>query len=174
MKIFLIAGKAKSGKGEVAKLIKEYYIYKLESCAITGFSKYLKNFALELTDWDGTEATKPRKFLQDIGNEVRSIDPKFLISNMIQDINVYEKHVQNLVIDDVRMPDEIEDFKENFDEVYAIYVENQFSQSPLSLDEQSHITETALEEYHDFDYVIANDDMSALKDKVFKYLDGLQ
>ena len=72
------------------------------------------------------------------------------------------------------MPDEIEDFKENFDEVYAIYVENQFSQSPLSLEEQSHITETALEDYHDFDYVIANDDMSALKDKVFKYLDGLQ
>jgi len=42
MRIFLVAGKAGSGKGEVAKLIKEYYIYKLESCIITEYSKYLK------------------------------------------------------------------------------------------------------------------------------------
>ena len=43
MRIFLIAGKAGSGKNEVAKLIKEYYIYKLEECAITSYSKYIKN-----------------------------------------------------------------------------------------------------------------------------------
>ena len=41
MRIFLIGGKSGSGKGEVAKIIKEYYIYKLETCAITEYSKYL-------------------------------------------------------------------------------------------------------------------------------------
>ena len=40
--------------------------------------------------------------------------------------------------------------------------------------EQSHITETALEDYEEFDYVIANDDINTLKDKVFKYLEGLK
>ena len=174
MRIFLVAGKAGSGKGEVAKLIKEYYIYKLESCVVTEFSKYLKGFAKELTDWDGNPNTKPRSYLQELGDKIRNVDSKYFINNMIDDLRIYESVVQNVVISDVRMPDEIEDIKLNYDNVYAIYVENQFSPSKLSIEEQSHITETALENYEDFDYILANDEMSSLKDKVFKYLEGIK
>lgn len=174
MRIFLVAGSAGSGKGEVAKFIKEYYIYKLENCAITEYSKYLKQFAKELTDWDGNPNTKPRKYLQELGDIVRSIDSKFLINNMISDLKVYEKLVNNIVIADVRMPEEIEDIKLNYDNVYAIYVVNQHSKSNLTLEEQMHITETALEDYNEFDYVIANDDINNLKDKVFKYLERIE
>jgi len=174
MRIFLVAGKAGSGKGEVAKLIKEYYIYKLESCVVTEFSKYLKGFAKELTDWDGNPNTKPRSYLQELGDKIRSVDSKYFINNMIDDLRIYESVVQNVIISDVRMPDEIEDIKLNYDNVYAIYVENQFSPSKLSIEEQSHITETALENYEDFDYILANDEMSSLKDKVFKYLEGIK
>lgn len=174
MRIFLVAGNAGSGKGEVAKLIKEYYIYKLETCAITEYSKYLKQFAKELTDWDGNPNNKPRKYLQDLGDIVRGLDDKFLINNMINDLKVYEKLVDNVVISDVRMPHEIEDIKLNYDKVYAIYVVNQHSKSTLTLEEQAHITETALEDYNEFDYIIANDDLKELKDKVFKYLEGIE
>jgi len=174
MRIFLVAGSAGSGKGEVAKLIKEYYIYKLESCVITEYSKYIKKFAQELTDWDGNPNNKPRKYLQELGDKIRGIDNKFFINNMLNDLRVYETLTDNLVIADVRMPDEIEDIKLNYDNVSAIYVVNQFAQSNLTLEEQSHITETALEDYEEFDYVIANDDINTLKDKVFKYLEGLK
>ena len=174
MRIFLIGGKAGSGKGEVAKLIKEFYIYKLESCAITEYSKYLKTFAKELTDWDGNANTKPRKYLQELGDKIRKIDRKFFINHMLDDLKVYQQVVENLVICDVRFPEEIEDIKLNHNEVYAIYVENQFEASKLSIDEQTHISETALETYNEFDYIIANDTMDSLKDKVFKYLDGIK
>ncbi len=174
MRIFLIAGKAGSGKNVVAKLIKEYYVYKLEECAITSYSKYIKNFALELTDWDGNENTKPREFMQNLGDEMRKIDPDFLVSNMIKDITIYQKHVENLVISDVRMPNEIDMIKTAFDNVYAIYVVNQFSESKLTLKQQAHITENALEGYNDFDYVIANDELDKLKEKVFKILDEVK
>ena len=174
MRIFLVAGSAGSGKGEVAKLIKEYYIYKLESCVITEYSKYLKKFAQELTDWDGNPNTKPRKYLQELGDKIRGIDNKYFINNMLDDLRIYETLTDNLVVADVRMPDEIEDIKLNYDNVYAIYVVNQFGQSNLTLEEQSHITETALEDYEEFDYVLANDDKDALKDKVFKYLEGIK
>ena len=174
MRIFLVAGKAGSGKGEVAKLIKEYYIYKLESCVITEYSKYLKNFAKELTEWDGNNNTKPRKYLQDLGDKIRKIDDKYFIRNMLDDLKIYETLVNNVVISDVRFPSEIEDIKLNYDNVYAIYVENQFSPSKLSIEEQSHITETALESYEEFDYILANDEINVLKDKVFKYLEGLK
>ena len=175
MKIFLVAGKAGSGKGEVAKLIKEYYIYKLENCVITEYSKYLKNFAQELSDWDGNENTKPRKYLQELGDKIRAVDSKFFVKNMLNDIRVYETLTDVLVIGGVRFPEEIEDIKINYDkDVYAIYVENQFSQSNLTIEEQAHPTETALEGYNEFDYILANDTKESLKDKVFKFLEGLE
>lgn len=174
MRVFLVAGKAGSGKGEVAKLIKEYYIYKLESCVITEYSKYLKNFVKELTDWDGSSSNKPRKALQEYGDKIRAVDEKYFINNMIDDLKVFETLVDNVVIADVRFPGEIEDIKLNFDEVYSIYVENQFSESTLTIEEQSHKTETALETYEEFDYILANDKIDVLKDKVFKYLEGIK
>lgn len=174
MKIFLVGGKAGSGKSEVAKYIKEYYIYKIESCVITEYSKYLKRFAIELTDWDGNSNTKPRTYLQELGDKIRNLNSKYFINNMIEDLRIYKTLTENVVVSDVRYPDEIEDIKLNFDDVYAIYVENQFSKSNLTLEEQSHRSETALEDYPEFDYVLANDKMEDLKDKVFKFLEGLE
>ncbi len=174
MKIFLIAGKAESGKGEVAKLIKEYYIYKLENCVITEYSKYLKSFAQELTDWDGNVNTKPRAYLQELGDKVRQIDNKFLTNRMLEDLKVYASLADVVVISGVRLPEEIEEIKLNYDNVYTICVENQFSQSNLSIAEQTHITETALDDYAEFDYILVNDTKEKLKEKVFKFLDGIE
>jgi len=174
MRIFLVAGKAGSGKGEVARLIKEYYIYKLESCVITEYSKYLKSFVKETTDWDGNPNTKPRKELQELGTKIREIDNKYFVNNMLDDLKIYQEITQNVVVSDVRLPEEIEDIKLNYDNVYSIYVENQFAPSKLTLEEQMHFTETALEDYNEFDYILANDELEVLKEKVFKYLDGIK
>lgn len=174
MRIFLIAGKAGSGKNVVAKLIKEYYVYKLEECAITSYSKYIKNFALELTDWDGTDIKKPRDFMQQLGDKMRAEDPDFLVNAMLKDIIIYQKYVENLVISDVRMPNEIDNIKNAFDNVYSFYVVNQFGSSKLSIEQQAHTTETALEDYQDFDYIIANDELDKLKEKVFAILDKVK
>lgn len=175
MKIFLVGGKSGSGKSEVAKLIKEYYIYKLEESVITSFSKYLKMYATELTEWDGNPVTKPREYLQNIGDVVRTIDKRFLTGRLVEDIMVYQKYVENIIIADVRYPQEIDELSLSFDNVYSIRVENQFRESKLTLKEQSHPSETSLETYQDFDVTIINDsDVNALKDKVFKFLEGLE
>lgn len=175
MRIFIVGGKSGSGKGEVAKLIKEYYIYKIEESVITSFSKYLKMYATELTDWDGNPSTKPRGYLQTLGDTVRGYDNNFLINRIKEDINIYSKFVNNVIISDARMPEEIDEIAVSFDNVYSIYVDNQFRASTLSLTEQMHKTETALEEYTDFDLYISNDsDINSLKSKVFKFLDGVE
>ena len=112
--------------------------------------------------------------MQELGDKIRRLDNRYFTNNMLEDLGVYEELVQNIVVSDVRMPEEIEEIKLNYDEVYAIYVENQFSQSKLSIEEQSHITETALENYGEFDYVLANDTRESLKEKVFNYLEGIK
>ena len=158
MKIFVVGGKSGSGKNEVAKMIEEFYTYKLKKCVVTEFSKYIKLFAKELTDWDGVSQNKPRRFLQNFGAKVRS----------------YEDLVDVVIISDARMPLEFEEMKENYDDVTSILVINQFAPSKLSLEEQSDITERALETYDEFDYIIANDELDKTKEKVFKILEGLE
>ena len=174
MKVYLIAGKAGSGKSEVAKYIKEYFIYQKEETVITEYSKYIKMFAKELTDWDGSNNNKPRKFLQDFGSYIRNEmgEKKFFVNRMLEDLDIYTNYVDVVVISDVRYPAEIEGIKEQYPAAISIYVVNQFGQSKLSIEEQMHPSELALEDYADFDYTIANDDEKTLKDKVFKILEG--
>lgn len=173
MEIYLVAGKSGSGKGEVAKIIKDYYDSIGKKAIITEFSKYLKMYAKEILGWKETEA-KPRKFLQDLGVTIReNMDmPKFLINRMIEDIKVYELYFDVVIISDVRLPIEIEEMKETFDNVYSMYVVNQFEPSKLSLEEQMHITETALENYNNFDITIANDNINALDNKVVRFIES--
>ena len=176
MKIFIVGGKAGSGKGEVSRFIKEFYIYKLESCVITQYSKYLKNFAQEMTEWDGVNENKPRDFLQAFGTVIRNDDKYFFTRRMSEDINIYAlNNIDVVVISDARLPIEIEEIKKEYPNVYSIYVENQFSPSTLTLTQQAHITETALEGYEKIDYTIANDgNLDELKNKVFKILEGIE
>ena len=42
---------------------------RLNNTVITGLSKYIKLFALELTDWDRRDFNKPRTYLQDMGDK---------------------------------------------------------------------------------------------------------
>ncbi len=174
MKIFVIGGKSGCGKNEVAKIIKEFYTYKLKQSVITDFSKYIKLFAKELTDWDGVSQKKPREFLQSFGAKVRAYDERLLTKRMIEDIALYENLVDVVIISDARMPLEFEEMKENFDDVTSILVINQFSPSKLTLEEQSDITERALESYDGFDYIIANDEIQKTHDKVFKLLEEIE
>ena len=175
MKIFLVAGKSGSGKGEVAKIIESYYLSIGKKTIITSFSKYIKTYAKEIIKWDGKEP-KPRKFLQDLGVTIReNMDmPLFFVNRMIEDIRVYNMYFDTVIIDDVRLPIEIDELKKTFKEVYAIYVVNQFAPSKLTIEEQMHITETALENYSNFDMTIVNDNIEILDDRVINYVKGVE
>ena len=74
MRLFLVCGKAGSGKNEVAEIIKN----NLNNTIVTAFSKYIKLFALELTDWDGNDNDKPRAYLQYMGDVLRGVDINFM------------------------------------------------------------------------------------------------
>lgn len=175
MKIFLVAGRSGSGKGEVARIIKEYYLEKGKKPVITEFSKYLKLYAKEVLDWNG-ENPKPRKFLQDLGVTIReNMDmPLFLVNRMIDDIKIYELYTDIVIISDVRLPIEIDEFKKKFDKCYSMYVVNQFEVSKLTIEEQMHETETALENYSNFDITITNDNLNVLDNRVINYLEGIE
>lgn len=172
MQVFLIAGKSGSGKDEVAKIIQEYYKENNKKAVITGFSKYIKLFAMEILDWNGN-SPKPRKFLQDFGELARENNERIFINRMIEDLKLYENYCDIVVISDVRLIKEIEVLKEAANNVYTIYILADKSKNDLTSDEQNHITETELDNYDNFDYTIKNNFDETLKENVCKILEGM-
>ena len=172
MQIFLIAGKSGSGKDELAKIIKNYYEKDNKKVVITGFSKYIKLFAMEILDWDGKNP-KPRKFLQDFGEDARNKNERIFINRMVEDIKLYQKYCDALVIADGRLIKEIEVLKKEVSDVCTIHVIAEKSKNQLTAEEKSHITETELDDYQKFDYTIKNNFDETLKEDVYKILKGM-
>jgi len=176
MKIFLLAGKARSGKGSIAKLIKKYYDEQKQKTVITEYSKYLKLFAKEMTDWNGSNETKPRKFLQDMGVFVRRNlkNEDFLLKRMKEDLEIYEKFFDNCIISDIRYPKEITEIVQNYQNVTTIFIINEHGNYDLTKEEADHESEHALDNYHDFDFIIVNDDPEQLEMKITKILKEIE
>ena len=169
MKVFLIAGKAGSGKNEVAVKIKQL----LPKTVITSISKYIKLFALEYTDLDGRDFNKPRRFLQTMGDKIRRVDEYFFINRIKEDLKIYSLDYDNVIISDIRLIKEIEEFKKDSNnEIITIKVISSKSKRNLTQEEQNHITETELDNYNKFDYIIENNE--ELDNKLKEILKGMK
>ena len=175
MKIYIIGGKAGSGKNTSANYIKKYYESIGKKSVITEISKYLKSYAYEMVDWDGEYETKPRAFLQEIGSLIRHelFNEDFFINRLLEDIKVYEKFVDVAIIADARFPREIEKIKESCDGV-SIEIINKFSDYALSGSEEKHETETALDSFNGFDYIVENKTFDQLEQEMIKIVNEVE
>lgn len=156
MRIYVICGKARHGKDTIALAIKNAYVGK--KVINLSYGSYIKAFAKNISDWDGSEETKPRELLQHLGTEVirNNIDKDFFIKRLCNDIRVYSYYFDVITVSDARFPDEVITPKKLFDDVITIKVVRNNFETSLSVDEQKHSTETALDGFNDFDYVIEN------------------
>lgn len=157
MQVILIGGKARSGKDTLA----DYLYEELEKmgrkpCKIQ-VGQYIKYYAIKYFGWDGKEETKPRDLLIKIGTEIirEKIDSNFHINRLIEDIKVLSYFYDTFIVSDVRLPIEIEKPKEEFSNVVSIKLERPYTET--TKEQQKHITEIGLDNYHNFDYVIKND-----------------
>ena len=170
MTIYLISGKAGSGKNTVSKLIKEYYGE--QTCEIA-FAKHLKQYAKDYFGWDGKEETKPRKLLQTLGtdiirNELEIED--FHADRLVEDIYILQKFFNVFVIPDCRFPNEIGEVVSAFgDNVILIRVNR--NNNRLTNKEKNHESETALDNWFGWDHVINNNGtLEELKGKVINII----
>ncbi|MBP3921194.1 MAG: hypothetical protein J6D28_06490 [Bacilli bacterium] len=170
-KIIILAGKAGSGKSKVASIIGDYYSSRGIKCISVAYASYLKEYAKNILGWDGNESSKPREFLQEFGVSLikNNIDSFFLINRVKQDILVYSYFYDVIVVTDARFIDEIEEVKMISNNVVVINIVR--GESSLTLKQKNHITETALDDYHEYDYIIENEDLEDLKCEVKKILE---
>ncbi len=170
IKIYILSGKAKSGKNEVSKIITNYY--KNKKCITLSYSYYLKDYIKRITGWNGEETNKPRELLQQMGISLikYKIDDKLLINRLLQDIEVFSYFYDIIIITDARLKEEIEIPKNKFNNIITIRINRNNTDNNLTQEQKNHITEIDLDNYNDFDYIIDNNDYKTLETEIINIL----
>ncbi len=155
-KIFIISGKARSGKGEVSKIITNHYNNK--KCITISFGHYIKDYARRVSSWDGSEKNKPRELLQQLGIELikEKIDDKLVINRVLEDIEVFSYFYDIIIVSDARLIDEVETLKNKYKNSISIRVIRNSNDNMLTNSQKNHLTEIALDNYTNFDYKVKN------------------
>lgn len=159
MKVYVIGGKAKTGKNTFGEYLREELKkYGYKPC-ILHITEPLYSYARNYFDWNGNENDKPREFLQKMGIEIirDKMDKKdFLLNRLFEDIEILSNFFDTFIIVDARLVREFEIIKERYDDVVTIKINRKLDHSVLSIDEQNHITELEVDLYKDYDYIIEN------------------
>ena len=173
--IIILSGKARAGKDTTANFIKE--IYKDKKVLNLQYSSYIKEYAKKISNWDGSEETKPRELLQKLGTDIirNKLGSDFFVEKLIQDIKVYSFFFDVITISDARFKIEIDIPKSIFENVKAIRIERPNFDNGLTEEQKKHPTEIDLDDYNNYDYKIINDgSLDELREKVKDMLEEVQ
>lgn len=166
MKVYVIGGKAKTGKNTFGEYLREELKkYGYKPC-ILHITEPLYSYARNYFDWNGNENDKPREFLQKMGIEIirdKMNKKDFLLNRLFEDIEILSNFFDTFIIVDARLVREFEIIKERYDDVVTIKINRKTDQSSLTLDEKNHITELEVDIYKDYDYIIENHDIEDLE-----------
>ena len=101
-KIYLLSGKARHGKDTIAGYLKEFYEKDGKKVIFSRAGKYIKFYAMEMTGWDGSEETKPRTLLQELGTDVirnKLNKAEMFIDRQIDDIEIYSYFYDAIIVE---------------------------------------------------------------------------
>ena len=89
------------------------------------------------------------------------------IERQLDDIEIYSYFYDAIIVPDIRLPREIDSVKEKFDNVVVIKVERINFETCLDSKEQAHVTEIAMDNYNDVDYIVTNDTLDKLEEDIY-------
>lgn len=165
MKIFLLAGKAGSGKDLLGKYMKTQYDFQGMNTCILHITAPLYEYAKNYFSWNGDMTEKPREFLQEMGIEViqKKLGKKmFLIDRLCEDIDILKHYFDVFIITDGRLVSEFLELKNRFPNIKIVHVIRDKYENELTDKEKMHITEVDMENYQDYDYVVHNGSKESL------------
>ena len=154
IKIFLISGKAESGKNTVADFIANHYTsLNLDGNTLVkdfAFADEVKEIACRL-GWDRRKDLKGRELLQQIGAWGRYYNKDFWVQK-----------VANLMLRDITSyPNEVSFIEKFFDgykdvKVYKIRIERD-KENHLTVEQRNDSSETSLDSFKGWDKIFVND-----------------
>ncbi|MBQ9011713.1 MAG: hypothetical protein IJ093_03600 [Bacilli bacterium] len=166
-KLFVLAGKAGTGKDSIASIIKEKN--SLKKVIIYPCTVYLKRYVSQIYGWGGSEEDKPRGILQNLGREIKEIYPDYFLKRMDEDIRFLSNYCDIMIITGIRLYSELVFLKEKYNGI-LIKVEKKELDKKLNDNEKNDITETDVDMFKEYDYIIDNDDNF---DELYKKISSL-
>lgn len=171
MKIICISGKAHHGKDEVAKTMKETLEDNGYSVLITHYGDLVKYICTTFFDWDGEKDEKGRGLLQYVGTDVvRNRDPDYWVRFICDILSFFPDRWDYVLIPDNRFPNEVSVLSNAKFDVKQVRVQRTEDVSPLTKEQQDHISETALDNCTADHYIANNGTLADLKEKVSNWV----
>lgn len=173
-KIILFSGKAENGKTTAANFLKDILELRGEKVVITRYAYYLKDLAKRYVGWNGEKDEKGRQLLQELGTDIIRMKlnkPNFHVGRICEDIEICQDYVDYVLIDDTRFPNEIFYPKAMFDnKVVTVHIVRTGDfHSALNDKQMHHPSETALDDFDGYDYIIEAKDLDELYSAVLKF-----
>ena len=169
--VYMICGKARSGKDTFGEYLKEELESRGKKVCTVHLVNSLKDMIYHYFGWDGNDETKPRELLQRLGTDIirnKMHKDMFFINRTLEDMEILSEFYDTFIIPDCRLPIEIKSIKYKYPDTKVIKVIRDGFESNLSDTEKAHITETALDNYADFDYYIHNTTLEKLEEDATK------
>lgn len=147
IKIVCISGKAQHGKDTVANYIKDFLMEKNHSVLITHYEDFVEYICKIFFDWNGLKDEDGRNLLQYAGTDIiRSQEPEYLCNFVKGVADMFCVNWEYILIPDCRFPNEIDIWtKDDRYDMLHMRVERPNYNGNLTIEQQNHISETALD-----------------------------
>lgn len=146
-RIICISGKAQHGKDTTAGYLKEYLEEKGKRVLIAHYGDLVKYICTTFFGWDGQKDERGRSLLQEVGTDtIRAKTPDFWVRFIKDVIDHFPDKWDYVIIPDCRFPNEVDYLKEHGYSVKHVRVIRSNFISPLTIEQQKHASEVALDE----------------------------
>lgn len=168
MKVILISGHAQNGKDTCATILKGRLVHEGYKVLVCHYGDLVKYICTAFFGWNGLKDRQGRTLLQHIGTDViREQQPDYWVNFIIDILSFFKNEWDYVIIPDTRFPNEIDRISERFDTVH-FRVERKHFKSPLSVEQQNHPSETALDDCKPDVLIHNNGDLEDLRNKINK------
>lgn len=173
-RFLLISGKAQRGKDTSANIFYEELTDKGYKVLVTHYADLLKWMCKSYFNWNGEKDDVGRTILQKVGTDtIRAKDPDFWVRWIITVMKLFPDEWDYVIIPDCRFPNEIDSMMAAFQYVTHIRVDRPGFISPLTIEQQNHISETALDNYG-YEYLLTNTTLYALRAQIVEIINELE
>lgn len=173
-KVICISGKAQHGKDTTANILKSALEERGNRVLIAHYGDLVKHICRQFFNWNGEKDEAGRTLLQYVGTDiVRTQRPDYWVDFIIDMLVMFEDKWDYVLIPDCRFPNEVAKMKHEFEGSIHLRVVRPNFDSPLTIEQQNHHSEIALDEYP-YDYILVNDStILNLGVKILEFVEAL-
>ena len=172
MRIICVSGKAQHGKDTCAGIMQRLFEERGKRARVIHYADLLKYICKTYFDWDGEKDDYGRTLLQRVGTDtIRAKEPDYWVNFVINFLKLFPNEWDYVVIPDTRFPNEVSLMKEAFPNTIHVRVSRPNFDNGLSIEQQNHISEIALDNIEADEYITNDGSPKDLLHSVNKFID---